>query len=182
MSPPHVSNRAAGSQTLTDVLRGVLRLPTRADSAADLVALCGGATRTVSCFLRGHDVRYPQICTQGTLTLGPGGITWVRYFEPGAPIEFHDPCTSMSLRRIGLAERKVRAGRRALGSFAAPAFVVVVCETTRGVLECTVPRPDAALVVYALSTVILPHGLLSVERSPGRVEPRITTGTRTRTG
>jgi hypothetical protein len=161
MPAPHVSNRAAGSQTLSDVLRGVLLRPTRASSAADFVALCGGEIRTVSCFLRGDDLRYPQICTQGTLTLASTGVFWERYFDSqGRQIAFTDPFTTTTLRRPGLAERKVKAGRRRRGLFAAPAFVVVVGQTVHGTVECTVPRADAALVTYALSTITLPETCL----------------------
>lgn len=79
--------RAGGSRSLLDVLRHPVDTVTDPSGTAeskqrsDLAALDGGESRSVSCFLRGQAEGLPRSFTQGTLTIGPTGMTWQRYWK-----------------------------------------------------------------------------------------------------
>ena len=47
----------------------------------DLAALRDGGSRRVTCFLRGSAQGLPDSFTYGSLTIGPGGMTWQAFWR-----------------------------------------------------------------------------------------------------
>jgi hypothetical protein len=81
------ARRAGGSRTMLDVLLhpvDVVRDPSGSSESkkdGDLSALNAGESRSMTCFLRGVVSGLPDSFTYGILTIGPGGMTWQRYWR-----------------------------------------------------------------------------------------------------
>lgn len=138
--------RSAGTRTMTDILKALFRRPTSAQSQGDVEALQLGEGRRVSCFLRASFGPYPRKVRQGTLDLSPPIARWRPFWSlRRRPLTIASRIESVTMRPPGPDEWNVKKGGSALG-VPIPQFLTVVCTTTDGTVELTVPDVDAQLV------------------------------------
>lgn len=81
--PMSKTRRAGGSRTILDVLLHPVDAVTdpSGKKQGDLSALDAGEARSLTCFLRGSASGLPDSFTYGILSIGPGGMTWQRYWR-----------------------------------------------------------------------------------------------------
>jgi hypothetical protein len=136
--------RAGGSRTFLDVLRNPIdTVSDRTGTAgskqqSELTALEEGQVRSVSCFLRGHAAELPEKFTQGTLTIGPNGMTWQRYWRHRKDlVEIPTLDRLVEIRRpAGPGERNIKRGL----------YKVVAALGPDGTVEFAVPGVGPELI------------------------------------
>lgn len=148
--------RSAGTVGFLDVLRNRFRSPSRAVISADIAAVDRGEARMVSCLFRSLYGAYPRRFRARMLDLTPLGPVvrpyWFSVSRARFPIE--EPVASASVRRRNpRTDWNVRAtGIYAPGGILAHAGSEVIrCQTSLGILEFAVPRPDVPLVLHYLN-------------------------------
>jgi hypothetical protein len=147
--------RSSGTAiTPRDLLRTGRRRPRQAASAADIAAIDRGESRTVFCYYRGLYGGYPRRFAGCMLDLTPDGpvirpMLFLKSLRQRIPIPE---------RVIGAQVRPFDDEREALrlgstGQFAGGGLlqqsgsVVISCQTSGGLLEFAVRRPDVDLVL-----------------------------------
>ena len=133
-----------------DVLRHpveVIRDPMasgRSEVDADVAAIAGGEVRQVSCWLRGTAPGMPECLTQGTLFIGPDGMSWVRWWRHRR----NKPIPIPTLDRI---EQVIRPAARSTGrQLKRGMFSNVVAAGPAGRVEFVVPGSGPALIRQAI--------------------------------
>jgi len=141
--------RAGGSRTMLDVLRhpvDVVADPTGSNSSkkhSDLEAIEAGEVIEVSCWLRGDSTELPSKFQQGMLQIGPGGMTWRRYWR-----HRHRAIAVPDLDRV---EEVIRPAGRSTGHrLKRGLFTNVVASGPSGRVELCVPGVGPALVRRAI--------------------------------
>jgi hypothetical protein len=141
--------------TARDVLRTWKRLSREAASAADIAAIDRGDGRTVFCSYRGLYGSYPRRFAGCWLDLTPDGpvirpMLLFRFLRQRIPIS--EPVIGARVRPFDNqreALQLVGAGQYATGGLLEQSgSVVISCETSGGLLEFAVRRPDIDLVLH----------------------------------
>jgi hypothetical protein len=152
-------SRSAGTVFPLDLVKNRLRGPSNAATSADIEAVDRGEARTVACMFRGTYGPYPRRFRQQMLDLMPDGpiVRPFWYAIRRSKFRIEDPILSASVRpRNPRTDWKVRAtGMYASGSpLEWAGFVVIQCQTSPGVLEFAVPRPDVPLLLHYLKGIM----------------------------
>jgi len=148
--------RSSGTAiTAQDLLRTRRREPREAASATDIAAIDRGENRTVFCSYRGLYGSYPRRFAGCMLDLTPDGpvirpLLLLRFLWQRIPIS-----EQVAWARVRPFDNQ-REARNLLGAgqysqggmLEQSGSVVICCETTGGVLEFAVRRPDADLVLH----------------------------------
>lgn len=153
--------RSTGTtRTFGEVATARRRKSREAGQAADIAAINAGVTVTVISEYRGNYGRYPKRFMGCYLDLAPGGLVirpllLFSYLWKQIPVK-----ESVAGARIGEFSSRGEAFRMGGGGqYAAgmpleqSGMVPIYCETSGGVLEFTVPRPDVKLVLYYLERI-----------------------------
>lgn len=128
--------------------------PTDEQAAADVAAIDRGESRTVYCSFRGFYGAYPRRFWGYHLDLRPGGLVLRPRLKLGRRFHVGEQVLSAHVRPFESkreAMQHLGTGQYAPGGKLEWAGMVVVrCETSDGVLEFAVPRPDVRLVLHYL--------------------------------
>jgi hypothetical protein len=148
--------RSSGTAvTATDVLRTWKRRSREAASAADIAAIDRGDGRTVFCYYRGLYGSYPRRFAGCWLDLTPDGpvirpMLFLRFLRQRIPIS--EQVIGARARPFDSQREAYRvggAGQYATGGLLEQSgSVVISCETSGGLLEFAVRRPDIDLVLH----------------------------------
>jgi hypothetical protein len=114
-----------------------------AKSTGDVSALNAGESRSVTCFLRGAAPGLPDSFTYGILTIGPGGMTWRRYWR-----HRRDIVRIPALDRVVEIRRPGGKGERNIKRM----FKVVETSGPDGSVAFAVPGVGPALIRHAIQT------------------------------
>jgi hypothetical protein len=169
MAKPGKAPRAAGTYGLRDVTRNrpaisVLRdvlsrralvpeLPGRAESEADVAAFRRGASRIVSCHLRGSLKPYPQRLTYGYLLISASEASWKPYLRlPWRhPIEIDFVSPWVQTRPPGLKELNIDHGTKICEGVMESRWIVVTARNSSETIDFVVPFSDVPLVTAWVS-------------------------------
>lgn len=147
--------RSAGTVMPIDLVRNRMRAPNQAARAADIEAVDRGEGRTIACLFRGTYGTYPRRFKQKMLDL-TGDSLVLRPFWYGLNrkrVTIAEPVLAAQVRERNFkTDWNVRAaveyapGRRLEWT----GFEVISCQTSSGILEFAVPRPDVRLMLHVL--------------------------------
>lgn len=144
--------KAIGTYGFLGVLRHPSRLfrsPKASEGAADIEAVRRGEARSVSCFLRGTFDPFPRKLKQGELELSSEAASWTPFWSISRhPLALELAAEHVTTRPADSREPHVKKGEKVFGVMPTPAFVVVNCTTSMGVLELVVPSADGPLVAF----------------------------------
>lgn len=149
--------RSSGTATPLDVIRRGFRPPSQAAVSADLEAIDHGDGRTLACFYRAEYGGYPRRFRRKMLDLMPAGLAFRPFWSSPSRTRFQ-----IDAGEIMSAHMRPRSHRTDLnvpatgvyqqgGSFSYAGFEVIQCQTSHGLLELAVPRPDVPLVLHYLN-------------------------------
>jgi hypothetical protein len=148
--------RSSGSAvTARDLLRSSRRESREAASAADIAAIDRDEGRTVFCYYRGMYGSYPRRfagCMLDLTTDGPviRPMLFLRSFRERIPIT--EPVIGAQARPFDSQREALQmasAGQFARGGLLEQSgYVVISCQTSGGLLEFAVRRPDVDLVLH----------------------------------
>jgi hypothetical protein len=147
--------RSAGTATPLDVIRRGFRSPTKGATDADIAAVDRGEGRTVACFFRGQYGGCPRRFRRKMLDLTPDGLILRPFWSSPSRSRFRikEAIVSAGVRqREGWTDLNVpmTGAYRQGGLFDYAGFETIHCETSEGVVELAVPRPDIPLVLHYL--------------------------------
>jgi hypothetical protein len=128
--------RAAGTRTMKDVLRGWLFHP---KSEADIQALAEGQKRLVRCYIQPGTGETRKQWKPGYLTASRGALRWVGSSKRWSPLDF----------TAGEWTAIVRGHARVDHVYAS--FGILVCSRMSEERQIAVPRPDVNLCLFALT-------------------------------
>jgi hypothetical protein len=147
--------RSAGTVMPVDLVRNRMRAPSQAARAADIEAVDRGEGRTIACMFRGTYGDYPRRFKQKMLDLTSDSLV-LRPFWYGLNrkcVTIAEPVVAAQVRERNFkTDWNVRTGveyapgRRIEWT----GFVVISCQTSSGILEFAVPRPDVPLMLHVL--------------------------------
>ncbi len=147
--------RSAGTViTAKDVLREYRRGPREAASEADIAAIDRGEGRTLFCYYRGLYGSYPRRFAGCMLDLTPDGpvIRPLLILKRWQRIPVSEQVMGARVRPFDNKREAFElrgAGQYAQGGLLRPSgSVVVSCQTSGGLLEFAVMRPDVELVLH----------------------------------
>lgn len=145
--------RSAGTVMPIDLVRNRMRAPNQAARAADIEAVDRGEGRTIACLFRGTYGTYPRRFKQKMLDL-TGDSLVLRPFWYGLNrkrVTIAEPVLAAQVRERNFkTDWNVRAAVKYGPRREWAGFEVISCQTSSGILEFAVPRPDVRLMLHVL--------------------------------
>jgi hypothetical protein len=136
------SRRAAGTRTMTDVIRGLARGTMASQKRADIEAVKCGETRLVRCYVRPSPTERRRHWKPGTLIVTKNQLRWRGSSRRWETFTLLSGEWSTQLRKALREDRVYKS------------FGLIVCDRGSESFQLGVPRPDVDLCMAVLNGII----------------------------